>query len=53
MPKPHNPAGNEDLSLALTTYKSLFETYWHTMMAASVISVAPVFILFLSIQKYL
>ncbi len=41
------------LSLALTTYKSLFETYWHTMMAASVISVAPVFILFLSIQKYL
>lgn len=41
------------LSVALTTYKTLFETYWHKMMAASVISVIPVFILFLFIQKYL
>lgn len=41
------------IAVALTTYQSLFETYWHTMMAASVISVIPVFILFLFIQKYL
>lgn len=41
------------LSVSLTTYKSLFETRWHEMMAASVISVVPVFILFLLIQKHL
>ena len=41
------------LSVALTSYQSLFATYWHEMMAASVISVVPVFILFLFIQKYL
>lgn len=41
------------LSVSLTTYKSLFETHWHGMMAASVISVIPVFILFLLIQKHL
>ena len=41
------------IAVALTTYQSLFETYWHKMMAASVISVTPVFILFLFIQKYL
>lgn len=41
------------LSVSLTTYKSLFETRWHEMMAASVISVIPVFILFLLIQKHL
>ena len=34
------------LSVALTSYQSLFQTYWHKMMAASVISVIPVFILF-------
>lgn len=41
------------ISLELTSYKSLFETYWHKMMAASLISVVPVFILFLAIQKYI
>lgn len=41
------------LSVALTSYKSLFQTYWHKMMAASLFSVIPVFILFLLIQKYL
>ena len=41
------------LSVALTSYKSIFQTYWHKMMAASLFSVMPVFILFLLIQKYL
>ena len=41
------------IAVALTTYQSLFETYWHRMMAASVISDIPVFVLFLFIQKYL
>ena len=41
------------IAVALTTYQSLFETQWHKMMAASVISVIPVFILFLFIQKHL
>lgn len=41
------------LSVALTSYKSIFKTYWHKMMAASLFSVIPVFILFLLIQKYL
>ena len=41
------------LSVSLTNYQSLFETSWHEMMAASVISVVPVFILFLLIQKHL
>lgn len=41
------------LSVALTTYKSIFKTYWHKMMAASLFSVMPVFILFVCIQKYL
>ena len=39
------------ISLELTSYKSLFETYWHKMMAASLISVVPVLVLFLAIQK--
>lgn len=41
------------ISVALTSYQSVFGTSWHTMMAASVISVVPVFILFLLIQKHL
>lgn len=41
------------ISLALTSYQSLFETQWHKMMAASVISVIPVFLLFMVIQKHL
>ena len=41
------------ISVALTSYQSLFETYWHKMMASSLIAVLPVFILFLFIQKYL
>ena len=41
------------LSVALTSYKSMFQTFWHKMMAASLFSVIPVFILFLLIQKYL
>ncbi len=41
------------LSVSLTNYQSLFETRWHEMMAASVISVIPVFLLFLLIQKHL
>ena len=41
------------LSVALTSYRSMFQTYWHKMMAASLFSVIPVFILFLLIQKYL
>ena len=41
------------LSVALTSYRSIFQTYWHKMMAASLFSVIPIFILFLLIQKYL
>ncbi len=41
------------IAVALTTCQTLFETYWHKMMATSVISVIPVFILFVFIQKYL
>lgn len=41
------------VSVAITSYKSLFQTYWHKMMAASLISVIPVLILFVFIQKYL
>lgn len=41
------------LSVALTSYKSIFQTYWHKMMAGSLFSVMPVFILFLLIQKYI
>lgn len=41
------------ISVALTSYKSVFETSWHRMMAASVISVVPVFVLFLIIQKHI
>ncbi len=41
------------LSVALTSYRSIFQTSWHKMMAASLFSVIPVFILFLLIQKYL
>lgn len=41
------------LTVALTSFRSVFETYWDKMMAASLISVIPVFILFLCIQKYL
>lgn len=41
------------LTIALVNYRGAFETYWHTTMAASVISVVPVFVLFLAIQKYL
>lgn len=41
------------LSVAITSYKSLFQTYWHKMMAASLISVVPVLILFIFIQKHL
>lgn len=41
------------LSIAITSYKSLFQTYWHKMMAASLISVVPVLILFIFIQKHL
>lgn len=41
------------LSVSLTNFQSLFQTSWHQMMAGSVISVVPVFILFLLIQKHL
>lgn len=41
------------LTIALVNYRGAFETYWNKTMAASVISVIPVFILFLMVQKYL
>lgn len=41
------------LTIALVNYRGAFETYWNKTMAASVISVIPVFILFLLVQKYL
>lgn len=41
------------LSVALTSYQSIFETSWNKMMAASLISVIPVFLLFILIQKHL
>ncbi|MFV0499779.1 MAG: carbohydrate ABC transporter permease [Bacilli bacterium] len=41
------------ISVTLTSYQSIFETSWHKIMAASVISVIPVFLLFIVIQKYL
>ncbi len=41
------------LTIALVNYRGAFETYWNKTMAASVISVIPVFILFVMIQKYL
>lgn len=41
------------MSLALTDFQSLYKTTWETQMAASVISIIPVFIIFLLIQKHL
>lgn len=41
------------LSLALTDFQSLYKTSWETQMAASVISIIPVFIIFVLIQKHL
>ncbi|MDO5708280.1 MAG: carbohydrate ABC transporter permease [Andreesenia angusta] len=41
------------LTIALVNYRGAFETYWNKTMAASLISVIPVFILFLFVQKYL
>ncbi len=41
------------ISLALTDFQSLYKTTWETQMAAGVISVIPILILFLIIQKHL
>lgn len=41
------------MSLALTDFQELYKTTWETQMAASVISIIPVFIIFLAIQKHL
>jgi multiple sugar transport system permease protein len=41
------------LPLMLTDMGTAFETYWHKTMAASVITVLPVTLLFIAIQKYL
>ncbi len=41
------------LSLALTDFQELYKTSWETQMAASVISIIPVFIIFVLIQKHL
>lgn len=40
-------------SVALTNFRSLYSTSWHTQMAAGVITTLPVFLIFLGIQKYL
>lgn len=39
------------ISIALTDFESLYKTSWETQMAASVISVIPVFIIFMLIQN--
>lgn len=41
------------ISMALTDFQSLYKTTWETQMAAGVISVIPIFIIFVFIQKYL
>ena len=41
------------LPLMLTDIGTAFEVYWHKTMAASVIAVVPVTLLFIGIQKYL
>lgn len=41
------------ISLALTDFESLYKTSWETQMAASVISILPVFVIFIFIQKHL
>ncbi len=41
------------ISMALTDFQSLYKTTWETQMAAGVISVIPIFIFFVFIQKHL
>lgn len=41
------------ISMALTDFQSLYKTTWETQMAASAISVIPIFIIFIFIQKHL
>lgn len=41
------------ISMALTDFQSLYKTTWETQMAAGVISVIPIFIIFVFIQKHL
>lgn len=41
------------ISMALTDFQSLNKTTWETQMAACVISVIPIFIIFVFIQKHL
>lgn len=41
------------ISMALLDFESLYKTSWELQMAASTISVIPIFILFLYVQKYL
>ncbi|WP_317315900.1 carbohydrate ABC transporter permease [Peptostreptococcus russellii] len=41
------------ISMALTDFQSLYKTTWETQMAACVISVIPIFIIFVFIQKHL
>ncbi len=41
------------ISIALTDFESLYKTSWETQMAASVVSIIPVFIIFIFIQKHL
>lgn len=41
------------ISMALMDFESLYKTSWELQMAASTLSVLPIFILFLYVQKYL
>lgn len=44
--------GNYTVSLGLASFKGLYMTEWHYLMAASVISVLPVLVLFFVAQRY-
>ncbi|MGX7144243.1 carbohydrate ABC transporter permease [Facklamia languida] len=41
------------ISMALMDFESLYKTSWELQMAASTLSVLPIFILFIYVQKYL
>jgi multiple sugar transport system permease protein len=44
--------GNYTISVGLASFKGLYATDWHYLMAASVISVLPVLVLFFLAQRY-
>lgn len=43
---------NRTLALGLYSFQGIHGTSWHLMMAASLVSIIPVFIVFFALQKY-